>query len=102
MEDGEEEEDDDNILDCAIGQSFADTTTGEADGDEFAEDGHTDDLGQVLRDAHRDCKTQTEVSKLQRMIDDHRKLLYPDCQGGHKKLGITLEFMQWKAKNGVF
>ena len=81
VEDGEEEEEDDNILNCAIGQSFA-------------EDGHTDDLGQVLRDAPRDCETQKEASKLQRMIDDHRKLLYPDCKGGHKKLGTTLEFMQ--------
>ena len=35
------------------------------------------------------------------MIEDHRKLLYPDCKQGHKKLGTTLERLQWKAKHGV-
>jgi hypothetical protein len=35
------------------------------------------------------------------MIEDHRKLLYPDCKQGHKKLGTTLEMLQWKAKYGV-
>jgi hypothetical protein len=35
------------------------------------------------------------------MIEDHRKLLYPDCKQGHKKLGTILEMLQWKAKYGV-
>jgi hypothetical protein len=35
------------------------------------------------------------------MIEDHRKLLYPNCKQGHKKLGTTLEMLQWKAKYGV-
>jgi hypothetical protein len=35
------------------------------------------------------------------MIEDLRKLLYPDCKQGHKKLGTTLEMLQWKAKHGV-
>jgi hypothetical protein len=35
------------------------------------------------------------------MIEDHRKLLYPDCKKGHKKLGTTLEMLQWKEKYGV-
>jgi hypothetical protein len=35
------------------------------------------------------------------MIEDHRKLLYPDCKQGHKKLGTTLEMLQWKAKYGM-
>jgi len=74
---------------------------GEADEDEFAKNSPTDDLGQVIRDAHRDCETEKEAAKLQRMIDDHQKLLYPGCQQGHKKLGTTLEFVQWKAKNGM-
>ncbi|XP_012699406.1 uncharacterized protein LOC101760907, partial [Setaria italica] len=101
MEDGEEEEEDDTIPDWVAGQAFAGTTMGEADEDEFAENDPTDDLGQVIRDAYRDCETEKEAAKLQRMIDDHQKLLYPGCQQGHKKLGTTLEFVQWKAKNGV-
>jgi hypothetical protein len=35
------------------------------------------------------------------MIEDHRKPLYPDCKQSHKKLGTTLEMLQWKAKYGV-
>ena len=35
------------------------------------------------------------------MLEDHRKLLYPYCQNGLKKLGTTLELLQWKATNGV-
>ncbi len=44
---------------------------GEADEDEFAENGFTDDFGQVLRDVYRDCETEKEAVKLQRMIDDY-------------------------------
>ncbi|XP_014660901.1 uncharacterized protein LOC101772603, partial [Setaria italica] len=101
MEDGEEEEEDDTIPDWVAGQAFAGTTMGEADEDEFAENDPTDDLGQVIQDAYRDCETEKEAAKLQRMIDDHQKLLYRGCQQDHKKLGTTLEFVQWKAKNGV-
>jgi len=35
------------------------------------------------------------------MIEDHRKLLYPGCEDGLKKLGTTLELLQWKATYGV-
>ena len=35
------------------------------------------------------------------MLEDHKKLLYPTCEEGQKKLGTTLELLQWKAKNGV-
>ena len=35
------------------------------------------------------------------MLEDHRKLLYPDCENGLKKLGTTLELLQCKATNGV-
>jgi hypothetical protein len=35
------------------------------------------------------------------MLEDHKKLLYPTCDVGQKKLGTTLELLQWKAKNGM-
>ena len=35
------------------------------------------------------------------MLEDHKKLLYPACDAGQKKLGTTLELLQWKSKNGV-
>ena len=28
-------------------------------------------------------------------------MLYPDCKQGQKKLGTTLELLQWKASNGL-
>ena len=37
----------------------------------------------------------------QKMLEDHQKLLYPGCEDGLKKLGTTLELLQWKATNGV-
>ena len=38
--------------------------------------------------------------KFEQMLDDHKKLLYPNCEDGHKKLGSTLELLQWKAETG--
>ena len=38
---------------------------------------------------------------MQRMLGDHKKLLYPNCEADKKKLGTTLELLQWKAENGV-
>jgi hypothetical protein len=35
------------------------------------------------------------------MLEDHKKLLYPSAEDGQKKLGTTLELLQWKAKNGI-
>ena len=48
-----------------------------------------------------DCESETERLKFQKLLEDHRKLLYPDCENGLKKLGTTLELLQWKATNGV-
>jgi hypothetical protein len=42
-----------------------------------------------------------ESKKFEKMLEDHKKLLYLDCKQGHKKLGITLELLQWKATNGI-
>ena len=38
---------------------------------------------------------------MQHMLEDHKKLLYLNCEGDKKKLGTTLELLQWKAENGV-
>jgi len=42
-----------------------------------------------------------ESKKFETILQDHKKLLYPDCKQGLKKLGTTLEMLQWKAANGV-
>ena len=48
-----------------------------------------------------DYEGETERLKFQKLLEDHRKLLYSYCQNGLKKLGTTLELLQWKATNGV-
>jgi hypothetical protein len=79
MEENEDEEDDNNIPSWVAGQDFADTLMEDADEEKRSEDGHVDDLGQVLKAAQRDCEKDNEKAKLCRMIENHRKLLYPDC-----------------------
>ena len=46
-----------------------------------------DELGQVLVDAHRDTETLKESKKFEKMLEDHKKILYPDCKQGLKKNG---------------
>ena len=60
-----------------------------------------DDLRRVIVDVHNKAETAKEKEKLERMLEDHKKLLYPNCEDGNKKLGSTLELLQWKAENGV-
>jgi hypothetical protein len=102
MEDNEEEEDDDNYP----GHGFPEydgTTTGEEvepamqeEAEEEASDEPADDLGQAIADAKRNCASEKERLKLQRMLEDHKKSLYPNCEADKKKLGTTLELLQWK------
>ena len=112
MEDGEEEEYDDNYVppeygDATEHQDAPDDVhdgagTGEAAKDqEEPDDVPDDDLRQVIVNARRQCKSKKEKLKLQHMLEDHQKLLYPNCEDGKKKLGTTLELLQWKAENGV-
>ena len=68
---------------------------------DVAENDPSDDLGQALHNVQACCKSETERLKFQKMLEDHRKLLYPNCENGLKKLGTTLELLQWKATNGV-
>jgi hypothetical protein len=53
-----------------------------------------DDLGRTIADARRECKTNKEREKLDRMLENHKKSLYPNCQNGLKKLGSTLELLK--------
>nr|ABA99061.1 transposon protein, putative, CACTA, En/Spm sub-class [Oryza sativa Japonica Group] len=96
----EDEVEDDNIPDFAQYAGFEGNQTGE---DERDADGNdvVDDLGQMLQDAKEDCESEKGAHKLDKMLEDHRTSLYPGCEQGHKKLDATLEFLQWKAKNGV-
>ena len=98
MEDGEEEEDDDNY----VPPEYGDAATGEAAEDqEEPDDVPDDDLRRVIVDARRQCESQKEKMKFDRMLEDHKKGLYPNCKHGNTKLGTVLELLQWKAENGV-
>ena len=65
-----------------------------------ASDDPADDLGRVISDSKRDCETEKEKLKLEGMLEDHKKLLYPNCEDGSTKLGSTLELLKWKAQIG--
>ena len=97
MEDNEEEEDYDNY---PMFPEYGDSATGETEAEE-APDEPTDDLGRAIADAKRECGTEKERLKFDQMLEDHKKLLYPSCEDGQKKLGTTLELLQWKAECGV-
>ena len=96
MEDNEEEEDDDNYPRFP---KYGDTSMGEAE--EEASHEPADDLRRAIVDTQRDCESENDKLKLERMLEDHKKLLYPNCEDGNKKLGRTLELLQWKAENGL-
>jgi hypothetical protein len=105
MEDNEEEEDDDKYPEFPeYGDNFMGEAEGEAEGGSEGEaegdacDEPPDDLDRTIADAQRECKTNKEREKLDRMLEDHKKSLYPKCQNGLKKLGSKLELLKWKAE----
>jgi hypothetical protein len=73
----------------------------EEDDEERASDVPADDLDQVIVDAQIDCESKKEREMLECMLDDCKKNLYPNCEDGQKKLGSTLELLQWKAETGL-
>ena len=84
MEDNEEEDDDDNIPEFTEYDAFDDTAMGEAEEEVAAEDEPDDDLGQAIHDAQRECESDKEKIKFERMLEDHKKLLYPTAEEGQK------------------
>ena len=89
-EDEEEKGDDDNMIIHGFAEygAFDDTAMGEAEKqvaaeeEVAAEDEPDDDLGQAIRDAQRECESDKEKIKFERMLQDHKKLLYPTCEEG--------------------
>jgi hypothetical protein len=58
----------------------------------------TNGPGWVISDAKRDYETEKERLQFEQMLQDHKKLLYPNCEDG---LDSTLELLRWKAENSV-
>ncbi|XP_037444808.1 uncharacterized protein LOC119313103, partial [Triticum dicoccoides] len=101
----EEDEEGDDFIDesylAHFGDTFMEDSEGEGEGEEEARDDPVDDLGRTIADARRRCETEKERENLDRMLEDHRKALYPGCDDGLKKLGCTLDLLKWKAEAGV-
>src|SRR3954462_5621271 len=99
LEDNEEEEDSDNY---PIFTEDGDSRIGEDEAEEEPIfDDPDEDLGRSILDAKINCGSEKERLKLEKMLEDHNKRLYPNCEDGQKKLGTTLELLQWKAENGT-
>jgi hypothetical protein len=82
MEDDEDADDDNNIPDLAHlyeAGAFDDEPIDKAEENIIEEQPH-DELGQVLLDAYKDSDTVKESNKFEKMLDDHKMLLYPDCK----------------------
>lgn len=91
MEDNEEEEDNDNY---PMFGEHGDTEMGEDEPElEDIVDESDDDLRQVIREEQINCGSENERLKLERMLEDHKKLLYPNCEDEKKKLGTTPELL---------
>ena len=89
MEEGEEEQcDDDDII----------TEYGAFEEEVGVEDEPADDLGQAIRDAQRECESEKEKIKFDRMLEDHKKLLYPTCDAGQKKVGYHTRITAMEGK----
>ena len=63
--------------------------------EEEASDEPVDDLGRSIADAKRNCASAKERLKLQRMLEDHKKLLYPNCEAGHHTGIAAMEGREW-------
>jgi Transposase family tnp2/Domain of unknown function (DUF4218)/Transposase-associated domain/Domain of unknown function (DUF4216) len=101
MEDNEDEDDDDNYP--MSSPEYGYTGREEAEHEEAPEEPLLDDdLRRVIVDVQSKAETAKEKEQLDRMLSDHKKLLYPTCEDStNTKLGSTLELLQWKAENGV-
>ena len=54
-----------------------------------------DELRPAIHDAQMDFGSENEKMKLERMLADHSKLLYPNCENGQKS-----SVAHWNCYNG--
>ena len=88
-------------------EEYGDTATedNEEEGGEEqpALDELTDGLGRVISNAKRECDIEKEKLKLEAMLKDHKKLLYPNCKDGSTKFGtVEMEGTNWFIWQGIW
>ena len=87
MEENEEDEDDDKYPGFP---EYGGTTMGEENEEQEAEEEAShepdDDLRRVIVDAQRGCESEREKLKFDRMLEDHKKGLYPNCEDGRQRM----------------
>jgi hypothetical protein len=54
----------------------------EEGGDERASVEPADDLSRIIFYAKRDCEIENKRLQFEQMLQDHKKLLYPNCEDG--------------------
>ena len=54
----------------------------------------------MLCEVEEVCEIEKESRDLKLMLEDYRTLLHLNCKQDQKKLGTTLELLQWKTSNG--
>jgi hypothetical protein len=89
MEDNEEDDDGDNNLpDWAWVHEAGDFQDEPMDEGEVnvAQEEPPDELGQALLDAQKDSDTVKEALKFEKMLEDHKRPLFPSCKPEQKKL----------------
>ena len=80
MEDNKEEENDENYH--HVFPEYSGNASGEAEDEEAPDEPVLDDdLCWAIVDARREAESANEKLKLERMLDDHKKKLYPTCEG---------------------
>ena len=88
MEDNKAEENDDNYpMFHEYGDTAMEENEEEQEGEEHALDEPTDDLGWAIADAKRDCESEKEKLKLERMLEDHKKIVVPKLRRWPEKAG---------------
>jgi len=66
-----------------------------------------DALGDVIRDAKRECESEKEKGKFKRMLEDHRKLLYQTTErwakkGGYNTRTVAMEGKEWYFQQDIW
>jgi len=85
-EDDDKEEELDHADIIAQYGGFDDAAIGGDDEEDVAaEDDRGDDaFGNAMHDAQRECESEKEKAKFERLLEDHRKSLYPTAEEGQK------------------